>query len=227
MSDEFDKEAEREKLRERFEREEEDRQATEHMSQLLLQGATMTNHHCDDCGDPIFRHDGQEFCPTCEKPVESPDQGADAAGQEAEQAQTNSQTVDDTGQPADPQTGDPEQMTGGDVTTTQPTQPSQQPSQPSTPSQPSGTAQGIQSTPTGATTQEGPQSQSQSQSQPSTAPTAGSGTLGDARLALVRRITALAREAEASEDIQRTRQLFEAVHEGADALAALNRNADR
>ncbi|PSQ63817.1 MAG: hypothetical protein BRD21_01385 [Halobacteriales archaeon SW_8_66_22] len=63
---EFDKEAEREKLREKYEHEEQKREATEQMSELLLKGATMTNAHCSDCGDPIFRYDGQEFCPTCE-----------------------------------------------------------------------------------------------------------------------------------------------------------------
>ena len=68
MSD-FDKEAEREKLREKFEKEEDNRAATEQMSELLLKGATMTNAHCSECGDPIFRYDGQEFCPTCQKPV--------------------------------------------------------------------------------------------------------------------------------------------------------------
>ena len=68
MSD-FDKEAEREKLREKYGEEEEQREATEQMSELLLKGATMTNAHCTDCGDPIFRYDGQEFCPTCQKPV--------------------------------------------------------------------------------------------------------------------------------------------------------------
>jgi len=68
MSD-FDKEAEREKLREKYGEEEQKREATEQMSELLLKGATMTNAHCTDCGDPIFRYDGQEFCPTCQKPV--------------------------------------------------------------------------------------------------------------------------------------------------------------
>src|SRR6056297_697389 len=75
MSD-FDKEAEREKLREKYGEEEEKRKATEQMSELLLKGATMTNAHCTDCGDPIFRYDGQEFCPTCQKPV-ARDQGSD------------------------------------------------------------------------------------------------------------------------------------------------------
>ncbi|MBX0304060.1 Sjogren's syndrome/scleroderma autoantigen 1 family protein [Haloarcula salinisoli] len=78
MSD-FDKEAEREKLREKYGEEEEKRKATEQMSELLLKGATMTNAHCTDCGDPIFRYDGQEFCPTCQKPV-ARDQGASDDG---------------------------------------------------------------------------------------------------------------------------------------------------
>jgi uncharacterized Zn finger protein (UPF0148 family) len=64
MSD-FDKEAEREKLRKKFADDEEKRASTQRMSELLLKGATMTNRHCDDCGDPIFRQDGREFCPTC------------------------------------------------------------------------------------------------------------------------------------------------------------------
>lgn len=84
MSD-FDKEAEREKLREKYEEDQEKRETTEQMSELLLKGATMTNAHCGDCGDPIFRYDGQEFCPTCQKPV---DRGNDqhAQGRDGEQA---------------------------------------------------------------------------------------------------------------------------------------------
>ena len=67
---EFDKEKERERLREQYERDRKKREATEQMSELLLQGATMTNAHCSECGDPIFRYDGQECCATCERPVE-------------------------------------------------------------------------------------------------------------------------------------------------------------
>jgi len=74
MSD-FDKEAEREKLREKYEQDEKRRKTTEQMSELLLKGATMTNAHCGDCGDPIFRYDGQEFCPTCQKPIDRGDRG--------------------------------------------------------------------------------------------------------------------------------------------------------
>ena len=78
MSD-FDREAERERLREKYERDQQKREATEQMSELLLQGATMTNAHCSDCGDPIFRYEGQEFCATCEKPVNRDTGGEDDA----------------------------------------------------------------------------------------------------------------------------------------------------
>ncbi|RRJ32064.1 Sjogren's syndrome/scleroderma autoantigen 1 family protein [Halocatena pleomorpha] len=63
---EFDEEAEREKLRKQFEEDKRKRESTERMSELLLQGATMTDTHCDSCGDPLFRYEGQEFCPTCQ-----------------------------------------------------------------------------------------------------------------------------------------------------------------
>ncbi|SNR38292.1 Sjogren's syndrome/scleroderma autoantigen 1 family protein [Halorubrum vacuolatum] len=65
MSEGFDKEAEREKLRKKFAADDQKREHTKRMSELLLKGATMTNRHCETCGDPIFRHDGQEFCPSC------------------------------------------------------------------------------------------------------------------------------------------------------------------
>ncbi|PSP90840.1 hypothetical protein BRC90_00240 [Halobacteriales archaeon QS_4_69_34] len=66
MSD-FDKEAERERLEERFAEEQERRAETAHMSELLLQGATMTDTHCEDCGSPVFNYEGQAFCPTCQQ----------------------------------------------------------------------------------------------------------------------------------------------------------------
>lgn len=90
---EFDKEAEREKLRKKLEKEEQDREATQRMSELLLKGATMTNVHCDVCGDPIFRSDGQEFCPTCQKPVvqeDDADTQTEAAQKEAHEEQETS-----------------------------------------------------------------------------------------------------------------------------------------
>ncbi|WP_115864799.1 Sjogren's syndrome/scleroderma autoantigen 1 family protein [Halorussus litoreus] len=65
----FDKEAEREKLREKY-GQDDDRENTRRMSELLLQGATMTGKHCNQCSDPIFRYDGQEFCPNCQREAE-------------------------------------------------------------------------------------------------------------------------------------------------------------
>lgn len=69
----FDREAERERLREKYENDEEERAETERMSELLLQGATMTNKHCDTCGNPIFRYDGEEFCAVCQQPTDAQD----------------------------------------------------------------------------------------------------------------------------------------------------------
>lgn len=67
---EFDKEKEREKLRKQLEADQERRKTTEQMSELLLKGATMLKVHCDQCTSPIFRYEGEEFCPTCERTVE-------------------------------------------------------------------------------------------------------------------------------------------------------------
>ena len=76
----FDREAQKRELREKYARDAEDRERTGRMSELLLQGATMTNKHCDRCGNPLFRHEGQEFCPTCQAEGE-PDAGATDAGE--------------------------------------------------------------------------------------------------------------------------------------------------
>ena len=124
MSD-FDKEAEREKLREKYEDEEENRAATEQMSELLLKGATMTNAHCTDCGDPIFRYDGQEFCPTCQKPV---------AREQAENGEADD--GDDHIEVADP-SDDAHVQFGGDAADAQETDGAEQSQQPSeSPAQP-------------------------------------------------------------------------------------------
>jgi hypothetical protein len=95
--DGFDKEAEREKLREKYEADQARREATQQMSELLLQGATMTDHHCDDCGSPIFRYDGEAFCPTCAgtRGVEGEGDQQQGAGQSGQQG---SGTADQGGQ---------------------------------------------------------------------------------------------------------------------------------
>ena len=117
MSDEFDKEAEREKLRKKFAEDEQKREHTQRLSELLLQGATMTNRHCETCGDPIFRHEGREFCPTChatedgyEVPIETPaaaDDGnnADEAASTAVDADTTAGATADADATADTTAG--------------------------------------------------------------------------------------------------------------------------
>ncbi|MFW6447983.1 MAG: Sjogren's syndrome/scleroderma autoantigen 1 family protein [Halobacteriota archaeon] len=72
---EFDKEAERERLREKFEAEEADRATARQMGELLLRGARMTDRHCPECGSPLFEEEGTVFCPTCEREVVEVEEG--------------------------------------------------------------------------------------------------------------------------------------------------------
>lgn len=90
MSDEFDKEAERERLKEKFEKDEADRAAAKQMSELLLQGARMTDRHCPTCGSPLFEEDDELFCPTCEQAV------AESAPEEEPQPAPDEQSSDTT-----------------------------------------------------------------------------------------------------------------------------------
>ena len=97
MSEEFDKEAEREKLREKLEKDEQKRQETQRMSELLLQGATMTNEHCENCGDPLFRDGEETFCPTCRGAAEQP---TAQGGEQTQQPKTEGQQEMDQQQQA-------------------------------------------------------------------------------------------------------------------------------
>ncbi|MFB6188053.1 MAG: Sjogren's syndrome/scleroderma autoantigen 1 family protein [Halobacteriaceae archaeon] len=118
MSD-FDKEAERERLREKYEGDKEKREATQQMSELLLQGATMTNKHCDTCSSPIFRHQGQEFCPNCQEVVGSPQNQQTEQTEQTTQSETPSaQGENDSNESMDTQTA---------TTTAQPEQTAQPP----------------------------------------------------------------------------------------------------
>jgi len=102
MSDEFDREAERERLREKYGDDEEERAATQRMSELLLKGATMTNRHCGECGDPVFRHEGQEFCPTCRREVA---EGVDADGESGGEDDPTPETDEQRATPSADRTG--------------------------------------------------------------------------------------------------------------------------
>ena len=100
MSD-FDREAEREKLREKYERDKQKREASERMSELLLQGATMTNRHCPECRSPVFRYDGREFCPTCEKEVTEDGELLEAGEESASAEETDKTDQAGGAEPAD------------------------------------------------------------------------------------------------------------------------------
>ena len=106
----FDEESERERLREKYEQDQEKRASTQRMSELLLKGATMTNSHCDTCGDPIFRYDGQEFCPTCQAADGKADEQAAAADPDPKtETNAHERPVPETGTPNHPapaETGD-------------------------------------------------------------------------------------------------------------------------
>ena len=112
MSD-FDREAEREKLREKYERDKQKREASERMSELLLQGATMTNRHCPECQSPVFRYDGRSFCPTCEREIT--EDGELLGDEEPETTATDAEA--NAGESTDPDAGSAADREGGDAAT--------------------------------------------------------------------------------------------------------------
>jgi len=199
MSEDFDREAEKERLREKLEREEQEREATEHMSDLLLKGATMTNAHCDACGDPIFRYDGQEFCPTCGERVEddgAPDDATDETPADVGETGTETEPPGDGATDSGPSPARHE----GSVA--------------------EGTGAASQTPPVGAPSEQKTRTDadaSAAQRSPAAA------DLGKARASLVRTLSDLAARAEAAEDVRRTRDFLAAAREAAEALAALDR----
>lgn len=197
-SDEFDKEAEREKLREKYAKEEQDRQATQRMSELLLQGATMTNSHCDRCGDPIFRYEGQEFCASCQ-----------AAG--GEMAAGNGQSAP-AAESLD-SAGTPESEAGRAVADDERADPVDTASQPS--EEQESDADATQSVETRE-----PPAETRSVSAGESMPT--DGDLAGAREELGRTITRLARRAAESDDPRRAREFLEAASEAASTLETLD-----
>ncbi len=201
MSD-FDREAERERLREKYEQDRNEREATERMSELLLQGATMTNAHCSECGDPIFRYDGQEFCATCERPVERGDD-ADDRVDESDDTEVEVTTPDD----------DTRVVFGGEDGETADTRgqrTGQERRQAGTDGQ---TETDSHTAPTGGTGRPTPPEGTDS----------GAG-VGEARASLVRTLTLFSRRAEETDDPRRARDHLQAAREAAEALAALRRS---
>ena len=230
MSD-FDKEAERERLREKYEQDQKKREASERMSDLLLKGATMTNAHCDNCGDPIFRYDGDEFCPTCQQVV-TEDEAAEAA---TDQTATETATHE-----ADAANGTaPEGGSSDHIEIKQPDAPTAQTES----EQPAGTATDRSAEPASGQNQPGV-NQSAGSSEQTRDPTGGSagdgqasptqqtpgsapssdasGDFEAAHASLVRTLRSHAERAEQCEDPRRARDHLAAAREAAEALTALS-----
>ncbi|PSQ12400.1 hypothetical protein BRC93_02180 [Halobacteriales archaeon QS_5_70_15] len=210
MSD-FDKEAEREKLREKFERDRQKREQSERMSELLLKGATMTNKH-HDCGSPIFRWEGEEFCPSCGGPngaggtdTEAP--GTGSGGGPAESVEATGEATPDQVDGAVDAASDAAEI---DVTTE--------------PAEEGGEATDPTPARSGGTTRSRPESGTAGGPERGGGPAAGEGVAA-ARASLERTLAAVAREAEETPttDLSRKRNLVAAARETAEALEATRR----
>ena len=229
MSDGFDKEAEREKLREKFAEDEQKREHTQRMSELLLQGATMTNRHCEACGDPIFRHDGQEFCPTCHATedgyaVPADDEATRKAADDGAVEAGSASGADGAVEVSDsPGVGDPAGST--DATTGTPIG-----------SPPNGTAPtpDTRDRTAGRQNPSGDRSEVTSPGEADSAADTADGAIErrrtgsvdgihEARASLTRTLTRFARTAEETDDPRRAREHLEAAREAAATLAALDR----
>ena len=224
MSD-FDKEAEREKLREKYG--EDDETDTRRMSELLLKGATMTNAHCEECNDPLFRHNGQTFCATCQangqqSPTTQQAQQTQQTQQPQQTQQDNTADQSETAQQSDgvqqPTNGtqpSDDQPAHNDASTT-----AQQPSTPtgsSTPNQPS-------ATPQASPPNRQPTTQSAADTDTSAQPPSRSGSAADlttARESLVGTITRFSQQAAKADDPRRAKELLAAAREAAETLRAL------
>jgi len=237
MSD-FDKEAERERLREKYEQDEADRENTERMSELLLKGATMTNAHCGECGDPIFRYEGQEFCPTCQEPVGDADGNGAARPASADEASDES-AVDGSDDAAAAESGSEQADRSGSGTDDGRSESAETPM--------SGLADEGRGESAGASTagaaddgaghpravgareslpaetgERAPVPREETPRRESPQRESGEDDLGAARESLTRALTRFAREAERTDDPRRAREHLEAAREAAAALASLS-----
>ncbi|THE65700.1 hypothetical protein D8Y22_05885 [Salinadaptatus halalkaliphilus] len=235
MSD-FDKEAEREKLREKYERDQAERQATQRMSDLLLKGATMTNSHCGTCGDPLFQQDGTTFCPSChgnpdavsgtdleaQPAADERDEGASTddvnESQPAESADTQPTQSADARRPADDgaQAPDPRSRQTGATTDAEDAVrgESRAGEQPSTTSQ-------IPDAAASSNPQRDDRSPERSTDRRQRQPTAGDTDTGDARQSLEQALEHFAAEAAAADDPRYAKACLEAAREASETLNTL------
>lgn len=228
MSD-FDREAEREKLREQFERDKQKRESSERMSELLLQGATMTNRHCPECHSPVFRYDGKEFCPTCQREVTEDGEFADAAQSDGEAtaesadapAATDGAVGTDGAAGVDSEAdADVERAASPESPKTSETEPAdERPAETEPTDEPNEAAE---TRPTPARDRRPARVDPPARRERPTTESA-TGDLGEAEAALVREITALTRRAEETRDVGRKRDLFAAAREATETLRELRR----
>ena len=249
MSD-FDKEAERERLREKYEREQEKRKSTEQMSELLLKGATMTNAHCNNCGDPIFRYDGEEFCPTCQQPVAPADEAA--AEESADEAEAATAAAEEAGEADAAESGADASTEDGDVSAEDQGSPAANADNPTADAGAVADGQSARVDSNGADTASvdaGSDTAAQHQSEhpeptpspePATSPAQApapepttspqipepsgdvADELGAARQSLTRTLLTQARQAERCDDPRRAKDHLAAAREAAEALSALS-----
>jgi uncharacterized Zn finger protein (UPF0148 family) len=219
MSD-FDKEAERERLREKYEQEESQRETTERMSELLLKGATMTNAHCGTCGDPVFRYEGQEFCPTCQEVVTGEDgtatDEAEAVGDSAAETEptangTSADEIADQEHVESGEAGEAEQS----ETTAEPSDLPERRERPRVPDR--------DRTPSEPPRRPEPPARRESEDRQSADQRANAGgDLSEARTSLRRSLVRFAHEAERTDDPRRATEYLEAAHEAAEALTSIS-----
>ena len=223
MSD-FDREAEREKLRAKYERDKEKREASERMSELLLQGATMTNRHCPECHSPVFRYEGRQFCPTCEKEVTE-------EGEVAEESETSPDTDGDgdvdRAEPsgsdaggAETPTDDPDEATAESGSSASETPADGTPT-------PAGERRPARVQPPTPRGEHAPDRRTEEvagdDQQEADRRTETGGEFRDAEASLRREIGSLTRRAEETRDIGRKRDLLAAAREAAETLQAIRR----
>lgn len=230
---EFDKEAEREKLREKFAKDEEKRQSTKRMSELLLKGATMTNRHCNSCGDPVFRFDGQEFCPSCQDATVSGGQiqlrnpsGRQEAAQEPSATTTDTGSADEADAAESPSPSAEAEAEA--ETAANPAAGSEQQRAEPTPQARDGDEVAVEPTqpPVPATdtaTSSTATTETSASETPNTTATGDGADLDAARASLRRTVTRYTEEAERADDPRRARELLAAAREAAETLAALRR----
>ncbi|WP_226482249.1 Sjogren's syndrome/scleroderma autoantigen 1 family protein [Natrinema amylolyticum] len=248
MSD-FDKEAEREKLREKYEQDKEEREATQRMSDLLLKGATMTNAHCGTCGDPLFQENGTTFCPSCHgnpDAVQGTDLEAQSAAADPADGDATSGNADrtDAADASTPDTGDdattsPEAAPDTDATPAtdqRGTERGREPNASTADRRPQSSTSSSRDdhslpsrsespsadrTPSSSRADDRPSGSDRSRPLPATGSAAADGDLEAARDALARTLEKFAEAAAATDDPRYAKDCLEAAREASEALATL------